>query len=427
MAFFGMRGTGDWADNERPENWRETILYLYPNGTAPLTAMLSMLGSESTNDPKFHWWTKGLPKQGGEAIGVFADEDLQNAVTGTPEAGDMLYIQAPEDIVAEFRIGHTALIAEQDTAVEYAIGKVIERALNGASSYVRIDILKDSSFEVENTNVVFVSGNVNAEGVEMPDNIHYDPVQFTNVTQIFRTPLRITRTARKTRLRTKASYEEQKREALELHAMEMEDAFLTGVMSENTGENGKPERTTQGIITTIKEYFPDNIHTFHTDPDYAGEEWATSSGGEDWLNETLGQAFIYGSRDKLGLCGNRAITAINKLVRENASYQIFSREAAYGIEVKEWVTPHGTVYLKTHPRFNHRDFRSRDILLIEPERLKFRYIDDTFFVDDPEDQMNRNNSKDATEEEFITEAGLEWHHPEVFHYFSGLGRDNELT
>ena len=33
--FLGMRGTGDWVDDQRPMNWRENILYLYPNGMTP--------------------------------------------------------------------------------------------------------------------------------------------------------------------------------------------------------------------------------------------------------------------------------------------------------------------------------------------------------------------------------------------------------
>lgn len=52
--FLGMRGTGDWVTDQRPMNWRKQILKLYPNGQAPLTAILSMMGSESVNDPQFH-------------------------------------------------------------------------------------------------------------------------------------------------------------------------------------------------------------------------------------------------------------------------------------------------------------------------------------------------------------------------------------
>jgi hypothetical protein len=51
-AFMGMRGTGDWATDERPKNWRQGILRLYPNGTAPLTAILSKMGQEKLDDPE---------------------------------------------------------------------------------------------------------------------------------------------------------------------------------------------------------------------------------------------------------------------------------------------------------------------------------------------------------------------------------------
>jgi hypothetical protein len=52
-AFLGMRGTGDWATDERPKSWREAILMLYPNGDAPLTAILSKMGEEKVTDPEF--------------------------------------------------------------------------------------------------------------------------------------------------------------------------------------------------------------------------------------------------------------------------------------------------------------------------------------------------------------------------------------
>jgi len=52
MAFLGMRGNGDWATDQRPKNWREGILFLFPNGDSPLNAILSKMGSEKVNDPE---------------------------------------------------------------------------------------------------------------------------------------------------------------------------------------------------------------------------------------------------------------------------------------------------------------------------------------------------------------------------------------
>jgi hypothetical protein len=56
-AIAGLRGTGtaDWGTDERPKNFREMILWRNPNGSAPLTALMSKMRSESTDDPEFAW------------------------------------------------------------------------------------------------------------------------------------------------------------------------------------------------------------------------------------------------------------------------------------------------------------------------------------------------------------------------------------
>ncbi|MEF8799060.1 MAG: hypothetical protein V5A79_06575, partial [Candidatus Bipolaricaulota bacterium] len=61
MAFFGTRATGDWQTDQRPKSWREMILYLYPNGMAPLTAIMSKMPSEQVDDAEFYWWTQVMP------------------------------------------------------------------------------------------------------------------------------------------------------------------------------------------------------------------------------------------------------------------------------------------------------------------------------------------------------------------------------
>ncbi len=80
--FLGMRGNGDWVDNQRPENWRQQILYLYPNGMAPLTAILSMMGSESVDDPRFHWWTQSQSAVSGAVDSIWMDAGLTIPVVG---------------------------------------------------------------------------------------------------------------------------------------------------------------------------------------------------------------------------------------------------------------------------------------------------------------------------------------------------------
>ena len=61
MPILGLRGVGNFATSEAPQNWREGILRFYPNGETPLIALSSMGKSEATDHYLFNWWDKALP------------------------------------------------------------------------------------------------------------------------------------------------------------------------------------------------------------------------------------------------------------------------------------------------------------------------------------------------------------------------------
>lgn len=426
MAFLGMRGTGDWATNERPESWREMILLLYPNGSTPLTAMLSMLNSEQTSDPKYHWWTKRLPDQAGDATNVYTDVALSSAYTSGGVEGDVLYVNVSADTASEMRAKHQIMLRKTGDYRHDCRAKVLASHQNGSSSYIAIRLLEDAdaTYDLDEADYIKVIGSMNPEGGEIPQALGYNPTEFENVTQIFRTALSITRTARRTRLRTADAYQEAKRECLELHAIEMEKSMLWGTYYVGVGENNKPERTTRGLINAIINSNDSTVSGFdlETAAAYAGKTWLQA--GEEWLNDKLEEIFRYGSREKMGLIGSKALLGIQKLAKLSGHINLSVGEMAYGIRVAEWITPFGTLYLKNAPLFSHDPTNRNDLLVFEPSLLATRYVDDTFFVSDPEDQRNRNNSRDSTEEEYITEIGLEYHHLEAMGFLTGLGQDN---
>lgn len=426
MPFLGMRGTGDWVENQRPENWRETILYLYPNGDAPLTGIQSMMGSEATDDPHFHWWTKALPTQGGELTGIFTNSDLAagNAYASTNSAvGDTLYVQVPEATAQEFKVGHTAKIRDADDHRVDTMVEITARTLSGANSYLTVRLIENTSAanDLDTADRILVAGSGYAEGSDRSEALAYDVVELSNYTQIFKNSLDITRTARRTRLRTGDAYTEKKRETLELHGIEMEKALIHGIKYSTTGANGKPKRYTQGLISVINEHAPENVDDFRYNEDYNAKTWLES--GEEWIDTTLERAFRYGRSEKLGICGSGTVRAINRLAKQSGHINLEPMTTDYGLKVMAWHVPYGTVYLKIHPLMSQEPSDRNTMLLIEPERIRFRYIDDTFFVDDPE-KDSRNNGKDGTNEEFITEGGWEYHHPRTFSYLTGFGQDN---
>lgn len=410
VPFLGMRGTGDWVTNQRPQNWREMLLRLYPNGMAPLTAIMSMMKSEKTDDPHYHWWTKKLANQRAAVTGVFTDATLLAAYGSGGTSGDTLYVRMSADDIDKFRVGHQVLLrvsVDLDTDVN---AKITARSKNGASSYIAVYLLEDddgsSSYDLSNTDVVWIIGSISPEGSNAPDSIMYDPVEYENYTQIFRDTLEHTRTAQRTRLRTGDQVKEARRECLELHGMQMEKAFIWGIASSGTGSNSKPERTTKGIVRWISTHNYDWVDQ--------GLTWLTD--GESWLDTQLEAIFRFGSQEKLALCGSGALLAINNLIKASGTWELTKMSPAYGINVLQWVTPFGTLYLKTHPLMTYEATERYNMIVVEPGNLVYRFIDDTKYQPKLQD-----NDLDGDKSGYLTEAGLELHHEETFARITGLG------
>lgn len=435
-SFLGMRGTGDWATDERPKSWRETILFLYPNGMVPLTAILSKMGSEKVTDPQFYWWTKTLPLQAGTVTGRYTDSLLSVAYgAGGGVKGTILYLKMSEVHCKEFRVGHQVVMRDDSDWTVDVIGKVVARAPNGSSSYIAVKLLEadDNSAHghfLNSCDKVIVAGSINPEGGNMPTGISYNPVKYTNYTQIMRTPLSITRTARETTYRTGDKYKEMKREALEIHGVEMERASIWGIPTEEVGENGKPERTSGGILYFIRNFVPANVSNFALDAVYSGKAWTDIGGGKKWLDAYLEQVFRYGAGEKLALCGSGALLGINALAESGAHLTLETRATAYGIKITEWITPFGTIMIKTHPLMSVEVSTRNMMMLLEPKNLKYRFITDTTFYGEGEAKQaapgTNYTRKDGTDEEFLTEFGLEFWHPDTMMALDGVGQDNAV-
>jgi hypothetical protein len=394
----------------------------------PLTAIMSKMKSEKTDDPQYYWWTKLLPNQAAAVTGVYTDAALSSAYVSGGVAGSVIYLKMLAANIIHFRAGHSVLMRDASDPTLDTVGKVISVAANGVNSYLAVKLLEadDNGLAyLVQCDVVMVIGNMNAEGAAMPNAIAYDPTKLYNYTQIFRTPLSITRTARKTKLRTGDQYKEAKREALELHGIEMEKAFLFGIPYEGTGDNGKPERMTEGLITHIRTNNSACVSDFQTDATYHGKNWLDDGGGADFIGEFLEILFRYGRQEKLAICGSGALLGLNKLAEASSHFTMTSATKSYGINVTEWLTPFGRVFLKTHPLFNVEATLRNSMVILEPENCVYRYIDDTQFYGEGDAKQaapGTNGGRiDGTQEEFLTECGLEYHHPYTAGFLNGIG------
>jgi len=378
MAVLGLRGTGSFSASERPQNWREGILFDSPNGDAPLTAILSKLRSEKTDDARFNWFEKETPLQrvfidngAGYAAGAttFVIDDSLGGDPGVQLViGTVLYLEDTDEVVfvtADQTVG---------TSVDVARGK-------GETAAAAI---------VDNAPILVI-GSVHEEGAGLPTAVTFNPTVPFNYTQIYRNPLNLTRTALKTRLRTQEAIREAKREALQQHSIQMERSYIYGQRLEETGPNGQLRRTTRGVI----KWLPTTNNV-----DLGGG--VTESEFEGHL-ETL---FRFGSSEKLALVGSTALSVINQLAKNKGTMNIVPRGEVYGMHMVEFVSPFGVLFMKQHPLFNQHAVHWSQMLCIDLANLVYRWLDDTTFL------INRQaRGDDARKDEFLTEAGLELQFP----------------
>jgi hypothetical protein len=89
----------------------------------------------------------------------------------------------------------------------------------------------------------------------------------------------------------------------------------------------------------------------------------------------------------------------------------------------EWITPFGTVDFYTHPLFSFESQWRYSMLLFDPANIEYRYVDDTFFQKDDRMKDGTWVALDGINEGYLTECGLEVHHPTTMMFLSGFGSD----
>jgi hypothetical protein len=378
-----MKSTSDFATGERPKNWREGILLLEPRNKAPLAALTAAMASESVDDPEYSWFDEEvdvgtLTVNGAVLIG---DTTIVVDQYGTRlKAGDMLYNSRTSEAV-------------RVTSVTDDTTFVVTRGAGGSAAAAMND----------NDTLVYV-GSAYREGAGRPTGVSWNPTKRYNYTQIFRDAVEWTRTATKTRMRTGDKQKNDRRRALNKHMIGMERAFIFGNRLETT-ESGQPLRFTGGILSFLTSEAPNNV--------------VTLSGGDLTMTEFedyFAQIFAYGSREKLAFGSIGLMTKLSRLARINTSFQFNGNEKELNLSTARFTTAAGTLVLTEHPLFSQPGSPlANDLLVLDTANLKYRYITDTVLLKDRADK-----GVDGEAEEYLTEAGLEFHHPKTNFWLKGI-------
>lgn len=397
----GLRGTGDWATDERPKNFREMILWRQPNGMAPLTALMSKMKKETTDDPEFAWWEEELAPI---RIQINYTTGYASTVTNLViDGGDALDLVAGDILLAE---------AAEDTAYADELLTVVAAGSTTALTVTR-GTANTSANTLSNNMYLTKIGNAYAEGTTSPSSSTRNPTKLYNYTQIFKTTYELTNTAKETNTRTGDPKNNDKKRKMFDHSVAMEMAFLFGKRYEATGSNGKPIRYTGGLLNFLATYGS------------SGVDAATAMVGATGMNlllDTLYQVFDYNSASGAGderiiFAGNGALNAINKAAKASGDVTFNEVVKVYGMNFTKFVTPQGTFYVKSHPLMNVNTRFTNSAFVIDPTAIKYRPLRnrDTKFQDNIQ-----ANDADSNKGQWISEVGVEFNHLKTMKYLGAV-------
>lgn len=416
MAIAGLRNSTDVGNpggNNKPGNWRNMLLRLYPYGSqkAPLAALTAVMKSEVTNDPVFHWFSKkttdhrfklAASLSGGDATGTAQNITIDTTVSTAfgVKSADVLMVEQTGEL----------LFVASTPSVNNTIA--ILRGFEGINSQAVV-------YNGDGVNPwVLKIGSAYEEGSAAPDPIGWDPTENNNQTQIFREAFALTRTAQKTATRTGDIVRESKQDAFEAFNVGLEKTFLFG-KKRTTSRNNQPLRMTSGLI----EQLP------------ASQKISMASQGGmislAYWETLIATLFRYGSSEKVAWCGVTALLALTQMVRLNMqlNWTLGSPTKEYGMDVQRLVTPMGTLVLKIHPLFGQLVggtngagnvfYPSFDnaMLVLDMGNLRYRYLEGSDVQYQPSMQLP---GVDGMLAGYLAECGLELHHPDTHLLITGL-------
>lgn len=426
---------------------RRRIFHDFPTGHFPLTGLLSLMEDERTDSFKFGWFEKRMQ--------LLATKLLNGTGGPITESGGAVDWDDEADLVAgttyRFAVASTEKfqVRQQIEIVDVPVtgGGLanIQGIIESIPTSTAIEMSIVASVDnVTNTNAamgtaadidVFVIGSSSAEAATSGSGVAYPPIDAENHTQIFRTPFEFSATALQipTEFDETGMYAETAEDALRQHMVELEQAFMFGQKgSQNVTIDGvsRPRRTTGGLAWFLKEWEKaDSPYrggvgapaiTANTDDEkrIINLTGAITEAVFDGYLERLFRTTNSKSFEKLAICGNGALGAINSYLKNASTLnREFAVQKVYGLNVLTWESPWGTVHFKTHPLFNLNPAYRNDMLCVDIQNIKYRYLNER----DTDILPNRQaNDFDGRKDEWLTEAGLEVRFPESHMYIRKL-------
>lgn len=440
----GLIGTEQLAA-QRFKNIRRTVFYNFPNGAAPLLGLLSVMESEEpVNDSEFVWYEDRFPERStttsawaGGSNGPFATDAGAAFATGsgtTITGGNTYRMQVVDTgYIRSGAILKIANVAQFSLSTTLELKVLVVEVL--ASNIVRFQPLEASYPTISNAsganigNEVLVIGSAHSEGAIGSAEGGYNlPVDFSNYTQIFRTPFSFTGTEMQTSVKfdKTGDYRDKAKKISLNHMVDIERSALFGVQSKTVDSKTKlPLRTSGGVLWHLKQWELGTVYgnVAPTQNSDDGKRIITINGAlslkaYDTYLERLFRITNNQANEKLVFCGSGFLSVINQMYRgRSVLHTDIPQAGIWGNDLVGHRTPYGTIYYKSHPLFSLNSTLRYNALFMDVNNIRYRPMVNR----DTDLLRNRQpNNADYREDEYLTEAGFEIRFPESHMYMQGV-------
>lgn len=352
------------------------IHLLEPNQT-PLTAILSQLRKEETDNPEF-WW--------------FEDALLERFTRINLGAG---YGQS-----------ETALVVD-DSSI-FVVGDVVQNTRTQENMYISgvtdsnntITVTRGlgdtSAANISNNDEIVAIGAAWSEGSGIPQAVVTKPTKLYNYTQIFKQTVELTGTQDASKMRGQQEMAYQLEKKGKEFALDVERAFLFGSRNETTLA-GRPWRQTRGLVEWISTNETNNSGASLT---------------QAVLNNWTRNLFENGGSDsRIVFASPLFCQRVSDIARANI--RTSTGEKTYGIKIMKYFNDFGDLNIVMH-RMLKGDVYGAYAIALDLAQLKYRFLrgrDVKLMTNVTERQY------DKITHEWVGECGLEVRHESVHGIF----------
>lgn len=336
----GIFTYGSSMVGDRIDDVRAGLIKVAPNGTAPFFAMTSGMRSEPTNSTTVTWgeetYFNGRVQAGAEAQAAATSITLKDASGIIPS--HILLVESTGEYVYVLDVTGNVL--------------TVKRGLGNSTAAV-----------IPNNAFLQTIATANEEGSAAPQQIMKIGKPLMNYVQTFRQLWSVTEDAKASKYHTG----DKKAQAIDAAIMRMsediERALIWGKMSYGQKDN-KSFLTMNGLYNMIKT----NVTTVASGNRVSFKEL------DELFAACFEQTFEGSTDERIIYTGNLGMSVFNQLVKADTTYIRASSDNAYGMNLMKYITPFGTLILKTHPLFNASPFYRGDMLIVNPASPVIRWF-----------------------------------------------------